>query len=67
MLFRSGEIKPSPSQVVRINYQGLGDSNIDELFMSEGDDFSTASVGAIWNDRLFMGSMDDNKMLVCDL
>ena len=64
---QKGEIKPSPSQVVRINYQGLGDSKIDELFMSEGDDLSTASVGAIWNGRLFMGSIDDNKMLVCNL
>ena len=38
-----------------------------ELFMGDGTDISTASVGAIWDNRLFIGSIDDKKMLICDL
>jgi len=77
---QKGEIKPSPSQVVQIKYKtteasieanlvGLRveDLNKDELFMSDGTDISTASVGAIWDKQLFIGSIDDNKILICDL
>jgi len=79
---QKGEIKPSPSQVVQIKYKTVvdrdhDDSNLwgsrvtdvekNELFLSDGTDISTASVGAIWDNRLFIGSIDDKKMLICDL
>ena len=35
--------------------------------MSDGYDISTTSVGAIWSNKLFMGSIDDNQMYVCEL
>jgi len=28
---------------------------------------STASVGVIWSDKLFMGSIDDKQMYICEL
>ncbi len=74
---QKGEIKPSPSQVLQIKYKTnganlaatvfVGDVEKNELFMSDGTDISTASVGAIWDKRLFIGSIDDNKILICDL
>ena len=77
---QKGEIKPSPSQVIQIKYKTtvehddstlrelkIRDLETNELFMSDGTDISTASVGAIWNNRLFIGSIDDNKILICDL
>jgi hypothetical protein len=37
------------------------------LFLSKGVDLSTASVGAIWEDTLLIGSITDDKMYVCRL
>lgn len=68
--FQSEKVIPAPSQVLRFNweFESLGSKpKIDELFLSEGNDFSTASVGTIWKNRLFMGSIDDKKLLICDL
>ena len=77
---QKGEIKPSPSQVIQIKYKTtvehddstlrelkVRDLEKNELFMSDGTDISTASVGAILDNRLFIGSIDDNKILICDL
>ena len=64
---QNNEYKPSPSQVVRIDIDDKGDSLSKELFMSDGYDISTTSVGVIWANKLFMGSIDDKQMYVCEL
>ena len=68
--FQKEKIIPAPSQILRLKWEfGSHGSKtrIDELFLSTGDDFSTASVGTIWKNRLFMGSIDDKNLLICDL
>jgi len=37
------------------------------LFLSLGDDISTASVGVQWEDNLLIGSITDDKVYVCKL
>ena len=64
---QNNEYKPSPSQVVRIVFDNKGDPLSEELFMSDGYDISTTSVGVIWANKLFMGSIDDKQMHVCEL
>ncbi len=64
---QNNEYKPSPSQVVRIDFDNKGDPLSEELFMSDGYDISTTSVGVIWANKLFMGSIDDKQMHVCEL
>ena len=64
---QNNEYKPSPSQVVRIDFDNKGDPLSEELFMSDGYDISTTSVGVIWENKLFMGSIDDKQMHVCEL
>ena len=64
---QNNEYKPAPSQVVRIDFDEEGNHRSKELFMSDGYDMSTTSVGAIWSNKLFMGSIDDKQMYVCEL
>ena len=64
---QNNEYKPAPSQVVQIDFDEKGNHFSKELFMSDGYDISTTSVGAIWSNKLFMGSIDDNQMYVCEL
>ena len=64
---QNNEYKPAPSQVVRIDFDEEGNHRSKELFMSDGYDISTTSVGAIWSNKLFMGSIDDKQMYVCEL
>ena len=64
---QNNEYKPSPSQVGKIDFDAQGNHLSKELFMSDGYDMSTTSVGAIWADKLFMGSIDDKQMYVCEL
>ena len=49
--------RPAPE----IPVQGLG------LFLSLGEDISTASVGVQWDDKLLIGSITDDKIYVCQL
>ena len=37
------------------------------MFLSLGEDISTASVGAQWDDKLLIGSITDDKIYVCQL
>ena len=67
---QKGEYIPSPSKIERLTW--LESSNDLEketklLFLSEGNDFSTASVGAVWEDTLLIGSITDKKVYICRL
>jgi len=64
---QNNEYKPAPSQVVKIDFDDRGNHTVKELFMSEGYDMSTTSVGVIWDEKLFMGSIDDKQMYICEL
>ena len=64
---QNNEYKPAPSQVIKIDFDDRGNHTVKELFMSDGNDMSTTSVGVIWSDKLFMGSIDDKQMYICEL
>jgi len=67
---QKGEYIPSPSKIERLTWSKNKNDLEEEteiLFLSKGVDLSTASVGAIWEDRLLIGSITDDKMYVCRL
>ena len=65
--FQKEEIMPAPSQVFQIKWDFNSEATIEELFLSNGEDISTTSAGAIFDSKLFMGSITDKKLLICDL
>ena len=53
----------SPSQVLALD---PGSGAIDEVFLSAGDDLSTSSVGAFYGNRLLIGSVFEDHVLLCE-
>ena len=67
---QKGEYIPSPSKIERLTWSESSNDLEKEtklLFLSEGNDFSTASVGAVWEDTLLIGSITDKKVYICRL
>ena len=67
---QNGDYKPSPSKIESLIFdpnkaQYFKTKEI--LFLSLGDDISTASVGVQWEDNLLIGSITDDKVYVCKL
>jgi len=59
--------KPSPSQVLRVELKGDGAHRIDEVYLNRGEELSGSSVGAVYWDRLLIGSVFEEKLLDCRL
>ena len=67
---QKGEYVPSPSKIERLTWSESTNDLEEEtelLFLSKGNDLSTASVGAIWEDTLLIGSITDKKVYICRL
>ena len=67
---QNGDYKPSPSKIESLIFD-LNKAQYfktrEILFLSLGDDISTASVGVQWEDNLLIGSITDDKVYVCKL
>ncbi|MCP3953210.1 MAG: SMP-30/gluconolactonase/LRE family protein, partial [Desulfobacterales bacterium] len=59
--------KFSPSQVLRVVLDGDGPPQVDEVYLNGGEELSGASVGAVYRDRLLIGSIFEEKILDCRL
>ncbi len=59
--------KFSPSQVLRVTLNEGGQPRIDEVYLNDGEVLSGASVGAVYQDRLLIGSIFEEKILDCRL
>jgi arylesterase/paraoxonase len=59
--------KLSPSQVLRISIQEAGRYTIDEIYLDRGEALSGSSVAAVFRDRLLIGSVLDDRFLLCTL
>jgi arylesterase/paraoxonase len=56
----------SPSQVLRISSPAVPDqATVEELFLGDGRYLSGSSVGAIWKNDLLIGSVFDQRFLLC--
>ena len=55
----------SPSQVIRIGDPDTDAPIVEEVFLSLGEDLSGSSVGAVYGDRLLVGSVMDDGILDC--
>ena len=59
--------KLSPSQVLRVTLNEDGPPRIDEIYLDGGEALSGSSVGAVYQDRLLIGSVFEEKILDCRL
>ena len=59
--------KLSPSQILRVDLREDGRHLIEEIYLNRGEELSGASVGAVYRDRLVIGSVFEDKFLDCRL
>lgn len=57
----------SPSQVIKVNIQASGQYDIKEIYLNNGRPLSGSSVAAVFKDRLLIGSVFDERFLLCRL
>jgi len=57
--------KLSPSQVLRVELKDDGQHQIEEVYLNRGEELSGSSVGAVYRDRLIIGSVFEEKFLDC--
>ncbi|MFQ6115050.1 MAG: SMP-30/gluconolactonase/LRE family protein [bacterium] len=59
--------KLSPSQILRITHQADDNYKMEEIYMDEGEAISGSSVGAVFEQKLLIGSVFDDHFLVCEV
>lgn len=57
----------SPSQVLRIRRSEGGDYLVRQVYSSRGEYLSGSSAAAVWRDYLLIGSVFDQRFLLCEL
>lgn len=59
-----GRQKKAPSELIKIDYRGKGDYDLETVYMSDGSDMSACTVAAVHNDLIFLGNVMDPGFLV---
>ncbi|MFY7911313.1 MAG: SMP-30/gluconolactonase/LRE family protein [Emticicia sp.] len=59
--------KPSPSEIIKINYQSKEYYTLESTYLNDGTPVSGSSVGAVFGDKLLIGTVFGNKVLLCTL
>ncbi|MBL7862229.1 MAG: SMP-30/gluconolactonase/LRE family protein [Cyclobacteriaceae bacterium] len=54
----------SPSQVIKLTPSGSGEFTVEEVYLNDGTLYSGSSVGAVYNNRLIIGSVFEKSILV---
>jgi len=57
----------SPSQVIKVEKRASGPYEIKEIYLNNGQLMSGSSVAAVFEDTLLIGSVFDERFLLCDL
>ncbi|GAB2630962.1 arylesterase [Emticicia sediminis] len=59
--------KPSPSEIIKITYQSKEFYTLESIYLNDGTPVSGSSVGAVFGDKLLIGTVFENKVLLCTL
>lgn len=59
--------KLSPSEIIKINYQSKEYYTLESIYLNDGKPVSGSSVGAVFGDKLLIGTVFENKVLLCTL
>ena len=57
-------LKLSPSEIIKITYNGKGSTHLESIYLNKGDEISGSSVGVIFGDKLLIGSVYEKHVLL---
>ena len=64
--YAKGKRPTSPSEILRIDYRGRGDYSVESIFTDPGDLLSATTVASPYQNRLLVGSVMDDHLLVLE-
>ncbi len=59
--------KLSPSEIIKINYKAKGDFTKESIYLNDGAEISATSVGAVFGNKLLVGTVDGTELLICTM
>jgi len=62
--YAAGRQEKTPSEVITIDYRGVGDYDVETVYMSDGSDMSASTVASVYGDHIFVGNVMDPGFLV---
>lgn len=62
--YASGKNKTAPSEIIKINYAGKGDYQVESIYLEDGSDMSASTVAVPHEDLIFVGNVMDESFLV---
>jgi arylesterase/paraoxonase len=57
----------SPSEILKINFMPNGDYKIDQIYLNAGQEISGSSAGAVFANKLLIGSVFEPHFLLCEM
>ncbi|MFY0605472.1 MAG: SMP-30/gluconolactonase/LRE family protein [Cyclobacteriaceae bacterium] len=64
--YAKGKRKYSPSEIIKIVYESKGQYEITSVFVDEGENLSSSTVAVPHQDKVFVGTVMDEKVMILD-
>lgn len=64
--YAKGKKEKSPSEIIRIDYQGKGEYRIEQMYMEDGTEMSASTVAATFGNLIFVGNVKDEHFLILE-
>jgi len=62
--YAKGKKETSPSEIVTIDYRGLNDYTVEQIYMDDGSTMSSSSVAAPFGELIIAGNVKDDAFLI---
>lgn len=62
--YAKGNFKYAPSEIIKITYRGKGDYDLDQVYLSNGEDMSGSTVAIKYGDLIYTGNVMDSKAII---
>ncbi len=62
--YAKGKKETSPSEIIKITYNGKSDYTVEKVYVGDGKEMSASSVAAPYGDMIFFGNVMDEKFLI---
>jgi len=64
--YAKGKKEKSPSEIIKIDYQGKGDYRVEQIYMEDGTEMSASTVAATFGNLIFVGNVMDEHFLILE-
>ncbi|MES2795122.1 MAG: SMP-30/gluconolactonase/LRE family protein [Bacteroidota bacterium] len=61
------QTKLSPSEIIKISYQGKDAAKLESVYLNDGRPVSGSSVGAVYKNKLLIGTVFEDKILLGEM